>query len=142
MAGHPVEHILKCRALGDIVMSPAKAKDRFALVAVMNPPEIVEAAFLQWITFKIEEQIGGVRRRQCCESAPVLHIELLDPRCPAAPPRELARSLPAPLCPSCGRHAGHPRHVRPCTPARASSGYRVTEFPRQRARDGDIEEKS
>src|SRR3546814_4098756 len=60
-------HILKCRALGDIVMSPAKAKDRFALVAVMNPPEIVEAAFLQWITFKIEEQIGGVRRRKRSE---------------------------------------------------------------------------
>src|SRR3546814_11282887 len=56
-------HILKCRALGDIVMSPAKAKDRFALVAVMNPPEIVEAAFLQWITIKIEEQIGGVDRK-------------------------------------------------------------------------------
>src|SRR3546814_14162120 len=44
-----------------------RSKDRFALVAVMNPPEIVEAAFLQWITFKIEEQIGGVRRRKRSE---------------------------------------------------------------------------
>src|SRR3546814_948000 len=98
MAGHPVEHILKCRALGDIVMSPAKAKDRFALVAVMDPPEIVEAAFLLWITFKIEEQIGGDRRRKCCESAHLPKIEVLDHRCLAATPRELERSLTEPLC--------------------------------------------
>src|SRR3546814_8933667 len=126
MAGHPFENILKCRALGDIVMSPAKAKDRFALVAVMNPLEIVEAAFLQWITFKIEEQIGGVRRRKCCESAPVLHIELLDHRCPAAPPRELERSLPAQLCHGGGRPAGPARIVGQCSARRDRSDSGVT----------------
>src|SRR3546814_6994775 len=75
---------LKCRALGDIVMSPAKAKDRFALVAVMNPPELVEAAFrseehtselqsLMRISYAVFSLTTKKRNRRCARQLSVDH---------------------------------------------------------------------
>ena len=72
---HPIYGLFESAALLCLVVRPEVAEHRLAAVTEMHTPEVIEPAVLQRIALKVEEQVGGIGRRQSWKATAFLDRE-------------------------------------------------------------------
>ena len=76
-------------------MRPDRLEARLSIFDKAKTEKVLEAAFLQWIAFHVEEDVAVVRSRQAVKAAPLFGIERqdLDARFTGLPALQLQRCL-------------------------------------------------